>query len=120
MQPANYDLSIYHGDSGHWRFTLTQQDGTPCDLDCVVAKSQIRDKPGGTALLVTMDCTITLPNVIDVILTPENSFKLTPKGGAWDLQLTYPSGEIKTPVAGAVAVTEDVTDSTPYVGNHRG
>jgi hypothetical protein len=29
----------------------------------------------------------------------------------WDLQLTYPTGEVATVLAGAVTTTADVTDS---------
>jgi hypothetical protein len=114
MQPADFPLEIYRGDSGHWQFKLWADTArtTPVDLTGVVAKSEIRDKPMG-GLITPLDCAITLPNIIDVRLTSQESYKLTAKGGSWDLQLTYPSNEVVTPLAGAVAVTPDVTDSAP-------
>jgi len=83
----------------------------PYDLTGVIAKSEIRDRPAGTRI-TEMTCVITLPNIIDLYLAPADSHKLPPKG-AWDLQLTYASGDVKTPLAGPVTVTPDVTDSMP-------
>lgn len=115
MQPANFALDIYHGDTERWQFKLWADDARtqPIDLTGAVAKSQIRDKPGSATVVATLDCVITLPNVIDVTLTSVQSFKLSSKG-AWDLQLTYPDGSVTTAVAGPVTVTMDVTDSTPF------
>ncbi len=113
MQPAKLDLDLYRGDTWGMRLKLYAQGMVPLDLTDVVAKSQIRDRPAGNTI-VPLDCTITLPNIVELALTPENSIKL-PVSGVWDLQLTFPSSnEIKTPLAGQVSVTPDVTDSTPY------
>jgi hypothetical protein len=117
MQPANFPLEIYRGDSSRMRVKLYDADKNPIDLTDIVAKSEIRDRPAGT-VVVPLDCTITLPNIVEIVLTAANSSKL-PVQGVWDLQLTYPNGGIKTPMAGLVKVTPDVTDSTPYV-EHRG
>src|SRR4249919_1151851 len=99
MQPAGFSLDIYHGDSGHWQFRLWTDEARtiPVDLTGVVAKSEIRDKPMG-AKLVGLDCVITLPNVIDVRLFSQDSYKLPAKTLAWDLQLTYPTEEVITPI----------------------
>jgi hypothetical protein len=118
MQPASLPLDIYRGDSARLRLKLWAPDNAPIDLAGVVAKAQIRERPGGKQITELL-CLITLPNIIEVTLTPSNSHKL-PAKGAWDLQLTYPSGDVRTPLAGPVTVTTDVTDSTdPYV-EHRG
>jgi len=113
MTPADFPLELYRGDSGHWQFKLWAGGGFPYDLTGVTAKSQIRDRPGGTKI-TDLVCVITLPNIIDVQLLAADSQNLLPKG-AWDLQITNGSGEVLTPVAGAVTVTPDVTDSTPPV-----
>lgn len=111
MQPADYPLEIYRGDSGQWRFKFSTGSGQPSDLTGVTPKAQIRDRPGGTKV-TDLVCTLTLPNLVDVKLLAADSQDLLPKG-AWDLQLTYASGDVKTPIAGTVTVTPDVTDSTP-------
>src|SRR5262245_66153135 len=109
MQPANLPLELYRGDSMRMRFTLLDQQSQPVDLTGVIAKAEIRDRPAGDKI-TPLTCTITLPNIIDVMLQAIDSEGLPP-AGVWDLQLTYSSGEVKTPLAGQVTVTPDVTDS---------
>lgn len=113
MQPANLSLDLYRGDSNRFRLQLWADLGQtqPIDLTGVVAKSEIRDRPAGT-FIVELACIITLPNIIDVTLAAADSHKL-PVSAVWDLQLTYASGDVLTPVAGQVSVTPDVTDSAP-------
>jgi hypothetical protein len=110
MTPADYPLELYRGDSGRWRFKFSSASGQPSDLTSVTPKAEIRDRPGGT-FIVALTCIVTLPNIVDMVLSAADSAKLLPKG-AWDLQLTYASGEVQTPIGGAVTVTADVTDST--------
>jgi len=111
MQPAQLPLDLYRGDSQRLQVKLWQGENDPYDLTGVTAKSEIRDRPAGT-FITEMACVITLPNIIDLYLSKEDSHKL-PSKGVWDLQLTYASGDRKTPLAGPVTVTPDVTDSTP-------
>jgi hypothetical protein len=113
MQPASLPLDVYRGDSQRMQIKLWMDAGAtiPYDLTGVTAKSEIRDRPAGPCI-VAMACTITLPNIINIYLAAVDSHKL-PAKGVWDLQLTYASGDVKTPVAGVVTVTTDVTDSTP-------
>lgn len=112
MIPGTFQLALYQGDSDHWQFVLwTDAAKTqPADLTGVVANAQIRDKPGGN-LLATLTCTVTQPNIVDVVLDATQSGNLTGSKGAWDLHLTYPNGDVLTPVAGTVAITLDVTQS---------
>jgi hypothetical protein len=118
MQPASLPLDIYRGDSKHLRVKLWAPNNEPVDLTGAIAKAQIRERPGGTQITELL-CFITLPNIIDVTLTSVASHKL-PSKGAWDLQITYPSGDVRSPLAGPVTVTADVTDSTdPYVEHYR-
>jgi hypothetical protein len=111
--PQQVPLDIYRGDSGHWRFTLYTDAGLtdPYDLTGASAEAEVRLKTN-TTVLAAMDCVITLPNIIDVDLSAEDSGNLSGKA-VWDLQLTWASGGlVKTVVAGPVTVTDDVTDST--------
>jgi hypothetical protein len=111
MQPANLPLEIYRGDSMRLRLKLLDQAQQPIDLTGVTAKSEIRDRPAGTQI-TELTCSITLPNIIDLLLSATDSHSL-PTNGVWDLQLTYQSGDVVTPLGGQVQVTPDVTDSTP-------
>ena len=112
MTPGDLPLNIYRGDTYHWRFTLwTDSNKTvPADLTGVTVKSEIRDKPSGS-VIKPIACTIKMPNIIHATLSAAASGAL-PSKGAWDLQLTYSSGDVVTVLAGDVAVTPDVTDST--------
>ena len=115
MRPGSYPLALYRGDSYAWRFQLMVdgQPPTPDDLTGVTAKAEIRDAPGGTTI-VALTCTVTQPNIVDVTLPASAWAALAPgaKLTVWDLQLTYPTSEVFTCVAGSVTVTPDVTDST--------
>jgi len=112
---GRYDLVLYRGDSYAWRFRMWSDPArsVPTDLTGASAKAEIRNAPGGV-LLVALDCSITLPNLIDVTLDPADSSRL-PALGVWDLQVTFADGTVKTPVAGNVSTTADVTDSTRVV-----
>jgi hypothetical protein len=109
MTPGNLPLSLYKGDTYRWRFSLWLDvaQTQPADLTGVTATSQIRDKPGGT-LVAAIACTVTLPNIIDAVLSAADSAKL-PSSGAWDLQLLYASGDVATALAGTVNTVADVT-----------
>jgi hypothetical protein len=110
--PQTYNLDIYRGDSEHWTFTLfTDAGGTsPYDLTGVTAKAEMRIKPGDP-VLTALACTVTLPNTVEVDLPAVASKALTVANAAWDLQLTWPTGQVKTVVVGSVKVTPDITDS---------
>jgi hypothetical protein len=114
MTPGIYDLTVYRGDTYRYRFTLWLDAGRtqPADLTNAVAKAEIRTKAGGE-LLGVMECTITLPNIVDGLLDAETTQLLSPKGAVWDLQLAFgdPPTDVKTALAGTVVVTADVTDS---------
>jgi hypothetical protein len=119
VTPGQYDLAVYRGDSYQWRFTLWQDAAMtgPVDLTGGAVEAEIRDKSAGT-LVTVMACTVTLPNVIDVVL-PSDDSHLLPAKGVWDLQVTYPGEIVRTYVAGRVVVTADVTDSGVLVGAAR-
>ena len=91
MTPGLYSLNIYRGDTYQWRFQLWQdaERTDPVDLTDAQVASEIRDKSGG-ALIVALDCIVTLPNIIDAVLDPASS-ALCPPRGVWDLQLTFPA-----------------------------
>ena len=117
MTPGTLALSIYHGDSYRWQFTLWQDPGktVPADLTGVIPKAEIRQSAGG-ALVSTLDLTVQMPNIILAVLTSTKSSALPKSGGSWDLQLTYPNGDVQTVLLGSVTVTMDVTDSTGTSG----
>lgn len=116
MLPATYDLDLYRGDTARWQFKLWTDAAktAPVDLTGVTAEATIRDKAPGGSISVAMACTVTQPNIIDMLLSSEQGRDL-PAAGIWDLQLTYPSSDVVTILKGKVAVTQDVTftDTAP-------
>ena len=116
MRPGRFDLDLYRGDSYAWRFQLWQdaEKTSPVDLAGAEVRSEIRDRPGGAAI-TELGCVVELPNDVNVTLTAEQCADC-PSKGQWDLQLTFADGTVRTPVAGSVMTTADVTDSTPTIG----
>lgn len=113
MTPGKYDLKLYRGDSYSWRFRLFEDAAqtVPTDLTGATVKAEIRDKSAGTTI-VALTTVVTLPNTVDMSIAPAD-YDGCPAKGVWDLQLTFVDGSVQTPVAGAVTVTADVTDSAP-------
>jgi hypothetical protein len=115
MTPGVYNLALYRGDTYRWQFLLWADVAKtePADLTDVTVKAEIRDKPGGLTI-TPLTCSITAPNIIDIVLSSAECQALDAKG-SWDLQLTYVGGDVATVLAGSVTVTPDVTDSTETV-----
>jgi hypothetical protein len=112
VTPGKYDLNLYRGDTYSWRFVLWQdvEKTQPVDLTGALVEAEIRDKHNG-AVVVNLECTPTLPNIIDVQLPIELWDEPFPTKGVWDLEVKFPDGEVRTQVAGNVTVTADVTNS---------
>lgn len=112
--PGNYPLSLYRGDSYAWQFRVWSDAGhtVPVDLTGATVKAEVRYTPGATPILA-MVCTVTPPNIIDMHLPAAAWTAFTAKTGpaAWDLQVTYPGGDVITYLAGPVTITADITDS---------
>ena len=111
MTPGKFNLDLYRGDSYAWRFILWADDAqtVPVDLTGATVAAEIRDKSAGTHI-VDLDVVVTQPNIVDVAMTP-TMYDTCPSKGVWDLQVAFADGQVHTPVAGAVTVTPDVTDS---------
>jgi len=111
MKPGNYDLDLYRGDSYAWKFHAWKDAAKtdPLDLTGATVKAEFRDRPSGI-ILMTMNTTITTPNIIDMSVDAD-MWSESGGGGTWDLELTFPDGEVHTLLVGKVIVTADVTNS---------
>ena len=105
--PQDFPLTVYRGDSYSWRVEVWEDDAhtDPADLTGAVAVAAILQSGRP---VVPLTCTVT-GNQIDVVLTAAASAQLAVLASSWDVQVTYPSGDVKTLVAGAVRVRLDVT-----------
>lgn len=117
MLPGKYNLTLYRGDSFSRGFRLWADKAKtlPVDLDGATVAAEIRNKPGGE-VMISMDCTIVLPNEVWVSLTPDMWIGVPAGNGAWDLEVIFANDEIHTPLAGKVTITVDVTNSTLDAG----
>lgn len=112
MRPAVYNLDLYRGDTYAWQFVLYTNSSmtTPADLTGVVAKAELRQTSGSTPI-ASLICDVEQPNKVNVNLTVLAWDTIAWSQGRWDLQLTYPAGEVITILKGEVTVTPDITDS---------
>jgi len=115
MLPGNCLLEAYRGDTTRWTIRLWEdRDKTqPADLTGAIAAASIRQ--AGTTLRppVTLECTIELPNIVNMVLLA-GAAGLPARGhqGHWDLQITYADGRTQTVLAGSVDIFGDVTKPT--------
>ena len=60
--------------------------------------------------ITDLTCTVG-GQTIDMVLSAEQSKALAPGDAKWDLQLTYPGGDIQTLIRGSVLIRPDVVGS---------
>ena len=104
--PGTLPLRLYRGDSYSWQVQLWTDDDprAAIPLDGVTAAGAIAGSDG----TISLDCAVTLPNLIDVDLAAASWDGVT-NPSRWDLQLTYSDGRVYTMLAGPVTVQDDVT-----------
>lgn len=112
MTPGKLNLALYRGDTYRWQFKLWMDTNKtqPADLTGATVKAEAREASGG-AVETTFVTTVTLPNIIDMSIDAAECGSM-PETAKWDVQITYPSGDVQTILAGTIKVTDDVTDST--------
>jgi hypothetical protein len=111
--PAYRDIPVYHGDT--LKFALVFNDAD-VDLTGHVAKFQIR-KAGVLVADWSEFVTITNPKRVDVIVPgdPDPDGTMKPprpprmQNYDYDLQLTAPSGNVRTPLRGLIPLMGDVS-----------
>ena len=107
MRPGSMALNLYRGDTYRWQFNVYKDTAlTPADLTGVTAKAEIRTTAGGT-VLVAMPCVVTQPNKIAMTLNVWTG--VTIRIASWDLELTYPGGDVITILAGPVTPSTSPT-----------
>ena len=110
-----YDLSVKRGESLEQDITFYEKiEGvrTPIDLTGVVAKSEIRPKPGSQKLLASFDCEV-IPAEGKVLLQLPKEATLNLQNGwyAWDLYLENSTEALsKYPIGGQFKVYDHVTE----------
>lgn len=110
-QPQKLDLCAYRGDSGRFRVTLTEANGTtPIDISTATWDADIRLNVDDTVVAGTLlvQPVPGMTNAVDVILTAVVSASLAAAVYVWDLEMTL-GAEVTTLLAGSLIVTKDVS-----------
>lgn len=124
-RPQSYSFSVDRGDTKRLQFVLWADAGKtqPADLVGVNVRAEIRQHShrgchghgyyghGYYGDMVPLAVTVT-GNRIDLVLSHDASQQLAVVPSRWDLQLTYPSGDVQTVISGSVQIRGDVTGST--------
>lgn len=109
--PGNYDLSIYEGDTVKFTVTVKDSNNAAVNLTGYTAKAQLKTSYTD-ASPINFVTAITSPTtgVVTISLAPATTAALDPsKSYIWDFQLTEPSGDVRTYLAGDVTVIPEVT-----------
>lgn len=105
--PGTLDITTYKGDTFSRTFTFTDANGDPLSLAAAEVTMQVR-KNAGTIVLINLSegngITVST-NVVTI------DFEVNIEKGSykWDLQAAYSDGTIRTYVAGAFSVLNDIT-----------
>lgn len=111
-QPMKVDLSVYKGDSGQFRITVSDNFGSPVDLTGATWDGDIRVKAIDTTLITSFDITPTPGDIssIDVSL-PASKSELLIGSCVYDIEMR--EGEVVTTlIYGTISVTQDVSRPT--------
>ena len=106
-----FDLNIIRNDSWTWQFTLWGDSAktVPSDLTGATVTAQVRSTVGGPILAsLGVEIRDAVGGVVWMSMSGGQSGVL-PATSYWDLQIAYPTGDVRTPVSGRVIVTDDVT-----------
>jgi len=122
------DLPIDQGETFRWAFVFATRPDVegdpwvPVDLTGCTARMQVREKYGATVLATatTENGGIVLGGTngrVEVVLTAEQTDEMGVKEGssrpreaaAYDIELVFPSGDVKRLIQGAVSINPNIT-----------
>lgn len=108
--PMEVNLSIYRGDTGRFRITVTNDDESPADLTGATWDADIRNTAAAGAVLANFDVVPVAgdDSSVDVILNETQAEQLPSGTLSYDVEMRL-DGEVITLVAGTITVTQDVS-----------
>ena len=113
--PATQDFTFYSGDTDTIELVVKDSNGVVVDLTGGSARMQVKVKSNDSTALLTKTATIDGVNgkitfaLSDTDTSGLNSDNFGTKIYVYDVELTYPAGDIKTLIAGKFSVSADVT-----------
>ena len=107
--PGRIDLVVYRGDSGRFKVTVNQSDGTPVDISASTFLCEVKSDPDDDKPYTTFDVELVAGDTssIEVVITPDMSTAIK-QPAFWDLQMQAGS-EVTTLLSGHVRLTRDVS-----------
>jgi hypothetical protein len=107
--PAKVDLSVYRGDTGQFRITVTDDQDNPVDVSAAAWEADIRLKATDPTVITNFDVQLVNGDTssIDVLLSSDNS-ELLPTGCVYDVEMRVGS-TVTTLIYGTITVTQDVS-----------
>ncbi len=114
-KPANLKLQIYQGATFRKRLRWLNPDQTPIDLTGCTARMQVREEVESTAVLLeltTENGSIVLGGTVgtvELLVDADTTAAITWDGGAWDLEIVHPGGEVTRLAQGSLCVSPEVT-----------
>jgi hypothetical protein len=118
--PLAYDIRTRRGDTYRRRVTITDSStGAGDDLSGATLLAQVRETSNSDTVLFTLETTpdadqVANPGLLDLVI-PSATTSTFPKDfvdmriGYWDLQVTWPSGDVTTYLEGEVVSKGDIS-----------
>lgn len=111
LRPAQYNVKIWRNDSWAQTFAILA-DTTPIDLSGSTILIQVRPTPTSTEVALTLsttDSSIGIGGVDSNQITLNKIVDIAAGNYVYDMNVTFPSGEVKTYLWGNFIVTEDIS-----------
>jgi hypothetical protein len=111
LRPAQYNVKIWRNDSWAQVFALLA-DTTPIDLSGSTILIQVRPTPASATIALTLstaDSSINIGGVNRNQITLNKKVDVTAGSYVYDMNVTFPSGEVKTYIWGNFIVQEDIS-----------
>jgi hypothetical protein len=114
-KPANLKLQIYQGATFRKRLRWLNPGQTPIDLTGCAGRMQVREEVESTAVLLeltTENGRIVLggtAGTVELLVDADTTTAITWDGGAWDLEIVHPGGEVTRLAQGSLCVSPEVT-----------
>lgn len=108
-KPLAVDLSVYRGDTGMFRITVSNPDLTPHNVTDATWDADIRSEADDSTVIVSMTVS-PVPgdsSSVDVSLTAAMS-ALIEENAVYDVEMTQ-GGIVTTLIAGRIVLTKDVS-----------
>lgn len=105
-------VKVFRGDTWQRAWVIAHEDGSVVDLTGVTARLHVRNAVGNlVASASTADGRLTIQPTegrIDLLM-PANAMVLTPGNYRFDIEVSFPSGIVRTYEQSALVVLEDMS-----------